>query len=256
MKLMCNKFNYIVLVCFLISALCCSKKLVKDQAPDNIGGVCISFDDYSIDNWYKYLPLLDQYNAKVTFYVSNFNNLTLSQIEKLRAIQSRGHEIGFHTTTHPNLKALSQKVLMDTLVAREITKGIDQMQSKGFYPQTFAYPYGIHTPTLDATLLNVFKSVRCLNGSSNILKSYGQVNGVNAVTYSVGMDIGSHRALEFFDEHLQNTANFNKVFFMNGHNIEVPNSKIQIPLGKFTSILQLIKKFNLKYYTASQVAGR
>lgn len=245
-------FAQLVFLLIIFTLASCSEKLKKQETPVPVGGVCISFDDYNVDNWHKYLPLFNEFNAKVTFYISNFNRLTPAQISKLHDIENHGHEIAFHTTNHPNISKLSSKINTDTLVETEIIRGLNLMRAKGFNPKNFAFPYGAHTNTLDNLFLRYFNSVRCLNGSNNILKSYGNPTG-NKVIYSVGMDLGSHRALEFFEEHLNNAANYNKVFFMVGHNIQINNSSAQVPLGKLRYILQLAKNLNLKFYTVSQV---
>ena len=61
----------------------------------NQKGILLSFDDYSPDSWSDAFELLDEYGAKVTFFV------TLSEPTDFCAEAVRsGHEIGFHTAQH------------------------------------------------------------------------------------------------------------------------------------------------------------
>ena len=103
-------------------------------------GIALTFDDNYIDNWYNYLPLLDSFGAKVTFYISRYHRLTPAQKNKLSIIQSKGHEIAFHTTHHLHMCQYLQFMTMDDLEQHEIYEDLNRMRNDGFYPKTFAYP--------------------------------------------------------------------------------------------------------------------
>lgn len=63
-------------------------------------GICISFDDRSIYEWQTFSGLLDRYNAKVTFFVTQFDSLNEQEIEILKDFKRKGHEIGCHGALH------------------------------------------------------------------------------------------------------------------------------------------------------------
>jgi hypothetical protein len=44
------------------------------------------------------------------------------------------------------------------------------MNRDGYFPVSFAYPYGAHNLYLDNQLLSIFKSVRALNGTHDLEK--------------------------------------------------------------------------------------
>src|ERR1043166_16920 len=99
---MCSK---ILVTCFVLSTsflllTSCHKdvqgKLVKGQ-------VALTFDDASVENWHNYLPLLDSLNIRATFYISHYHTFNDHQKQMLKEIEDRGHEIAYHTATHPDL---------------------------------------------------------------------------------------------------------------------------------------------------------
>lgn len=66
--------------------------------------------------------------------------------DDVRDLQARGHDIGNHTRTHPNLSSLHPQHL-DT----EIIGAADIIEHEtGVRPRSFAYPYGIERATDDA----------------------------------------------------------------------------------------------------------
>lgn len=111
--------------------------------------VSITFDDAWKTQYTKALPILTKYNMKGTFYITTqyFNTslysgfMTRAQVKDLYV---KGHEIGGHTVSHPNLTTVSltklraelknSKTTLDTLLGKPI-KGI-------------AYPFGEYNQTV------------------------------------------------------------------------------------------------------------
>src|ERR1700709_571560 len=106
-------------------ATSCTKYTRTGSMPK--AGLALTFDDYSVDNWYSYLDLLDSFHVKATFYISNYNKLTAVQKQKLHEIENRGHEIGYHTTNHPDLTKYVQQNGLQKLMKNEITDGLAMM---------------------------------------------------------------------------------------------------------------------------------
>lgn len=66
------------------------------QADTAKSGVCyLTFDDGPSENTLKILDILDQYDAKATFFV-----VGTAKKQYMPQIVNRGHAIGLHTTTH------------------------------------------------------------------------------------------------------------------------------------------------------------
>jgi len=64
------------------------------------GAVSLTFDDALPSQLDTAVPLLEGRNLRATFYV-NPNDAWCANAEVWRAVQSRGHEVGNHTISHP-----------------------------------------------------------------------------------------------------------------------------------------------------------
>ena len=113
-------------------------------------GVLLAFDDYSTDSWEKYFGLFEEYDAKVTFFVS----ITKPTDFCYRA-REKGHEIAFHTAGHVDLASASEDVVYEQAIAP-----IEVFREEGIELSTFAYPYGSHDDQLDQRLLEHYKVLR------------------------------------------------------------------------------------------------
>jgi PKD repeat protein len=123
-------------------------------------GIALTFDDNSIDQWYAIRDMLQQYNAHVTFFVSQFGNLDEDQIDKLRSLQADGHEIGFHGTHHTEAAIYLQTHSVQEYIDYDITPGLSQMRSAGFDVVDFAYPGGSDNPDATLALEGYFGHIR------------------------------------------------------------------------------------------------
>ena len=88
----------------------------------------------------KLLDLLNRYNAKATFFV--IGRFVRECPELVRETVSRGHTIGNHTETHPNLLWLSRKQIRIEL--RLCHDAI--FNAIGARPKWFRPPYGLRNP--------------------------------------------------------------------------------------------------------------
>lgn len=101
------------------------------------GKIAISFDAaWGGDKTLKILDTLDAYNVKTTFFLVDI--WTQKYPELVREIVARGHEIGNHSATHPQMSKLS---------AAQIEKELRVMSDRaeeitGIRPTLFRPPYG------------------------------------------------------------------------------------------------------------------
>jgi peptidoglycan/xylan/chitin deacetylase (PgdA/CDA1 family) len=245
---------YTPFICGLLFLASGCKKFEK-QCYLKDPGIVLTFDDDKVDNWFTYLPLLDSAGAKVTFYICKYNRFTADQKRKLAIIQSHGHEIAFHTTNHYNMEdyVYKSKHTVEELMRSEVEAGLKLMNRDGFYPKTFAYPYGAHNGVLDKALMRYFKSVRALNGTQDFSKSIVP-NENNNLLYGLGIDKSSKRSDADVTNILQSAKNNNGCVVLVGHEINT-SSIYSMSLQRLKSILEFVKKHNLKYYTVLEISG-
>ena len=101
------------------------------------GRIAISFDAaWGGDKTEKILDILDEYGVKTTFFL--VDTWTQKYPELVKEIHARGHEIGNHSTTHPQMSKLS---------ADQIRKELSGMSARlesviGERPALFRPPFG------------------------------------------------------------------------------------------------------------------
>ena len=99
--------------------------------------ISISFDAaWGGDKTLGILDLLDEYNIKTTFFLVDI--WTQKYPELVKEIVTRGHEIGNHSTSHPQMSKLNE-----TQIAKELnTQADDVLAIAGVRPVLFRPPYG------------------------------------------------------------------------------------------------------------------
>ncbi len=99
--------------------------------------ISISFDcAYGADYTDSLLDTLNEYNVKCTFFVVKF--WVDKYPDKVKKIVEMGHEIGTHSTTHPNMSKLSNEKINE-----ELTLSINAITSLTNVPvNLFRPPYG------------------------------------------------------------------------------------------------------------------
>jgi len=109
----------------------------------------LSFDDGWLDALTTVAPLLEPFGARATFFVCpgmwggrspyvRGEAGRLLSAGQARELHAAGHELGAHTMTHPDLRALG-----DAELARELRDSKDAIEQLTGEPcRTFAYPFG------------------------------------------------------------------------------------------------------------------
>ena len=98
--------------------------------------VSYTFDDNSPKQFSVARPMLDARGFRATFFCI-VGNLSASQWTAIENASAKGHEIGSHTLTHPNLPALT-----DEQVAVEVADSKSLIESRtGKKCVSLAYPY-------------------------------------------------------------------------------------------------------------------
>lgn len=114
----------------------------QDSLPRN--PAVVTFDDGFRSTIETALPILESHGVKATHYVvpgrlgERFEGSRVMDRDDVIDLRDRGHEIGAHTMSHPDLTAVDRET------ARcEIVKSRESIESiTGDKPRSFAYPYG------------------------------------------------------------------------------------------------------------------
>jgi hypothetical protein len=108
-------------------------------------GLLLSFDDDYHSDWEENFDLFDRYGARITFFLTGeFTPFCIRARE-------RGHDIGYHTARHLNLRTVTMPVFLEeTLGALEVYR------QAGIPLGSFAYPFGFSEPWMREMLSGFF----------------------------------------------------------------------------------------------------
>lgn len=136
---------------------------VRFRLQNNNPMVSFTFDDPPKSAATVGVPLLDEYNAKGTFYVAgslvdewsgHWIGISADEIVELHRA---GHEIACHTFSHTRTPDLSAAALAAEIEKnRHYLSGLDP----SIQVQNFAYPYGLGSISHKGRLSKVFRSSR------------------------------------------------------------------------------------------------
>jgi hypothetical protein len=127
------------------------------------------------------------------------------------------------------------------------------MNKDGFYPKTFAYPFGSHLPELDCAILKYFNSVRMLNSTSDYAQSLAPSGG-NQQLYAIVLDDVNKKSLGFIDAMIKNAKDGHDCFVVLVHQINNPEVAYSMSIERLRHMLQSAKDNGLQYYTASDLS--
>jgi len=110
--------------------------------------VCFTFDDGFISTIENGQPVFDRHEVPMSIYVvSSLVGKTsewegelarpLADWERLRAVQTAGHEVGNHTARHPFLDVLSLEEQREEILSCHAA-----LNENGLRPNSFCFPYG------------------------------------------------------------------------------------------------------------------
>ena len=98
--------------------------------------IALTFDDGPGPYTEKLLDILDKYDAKATFFL--IGSKVSARANTLRRMQSRGHQLGNHSWSHPELNKISTEQL-----SSEIDRTNEAIrQATGVKPSILRPPYG------------------------------------------------------------------------------------------------------------------
>lgn len=230
----------------------CGRLLARVMPVDKAPGVAISFDDAYVNEWHGLRDLLNKHAAKVTFFVSDFDLLPAESVEKLRILQSDGHEIAFHGLRHLSAGKFIAEHSLDKYLQTEIFPGIGAMMRCGFSPATFSYPYGVRSQQIDGALLKYFKHVRgvvCTN-SKKRLADFRQIyyKHDKGLVFAAGIDNVYGNKVEEIRDAMKKAADGKKTLLLYAHRISDEAGDYCTPASRMEALLEYASKVGLTFY--------
>lgn len=244
--------NSCIVILLTVLALSCTRSDNYQYKTSPRAGVCISFDDRTIDQWFELRELCKQYQTRLTFFVTRWDSLTPSQLEKLKILRSEGHEIGFHGALHVVSEYYIQKHSMNDYLKNEIVSGINAMNEDGFYPTSFSYPYSAAYSGTDDELLKYFYVLRnetVLTTDSDITNAdvFFKHDG-NRLVRAVAFDRNSGLSREQLKAGIEHAAHNNYVLMLYAHE---PNRTFDLETLRL--VFEMARENNLKYFRVSDL---
>jgi hypothetical protein len=129
------------------------------------GSLALAFDDDAVAAWTAIRPLLDRYDARVTFFISGFLRFTDDTRAQIQQLADDGHDIEYHSTNHLDAVAYSMAVGMDAYLDDDIVPALDAMRAAGHATPIFAYPGGARDDATDAALSQYFTHLRAIRST-------------------------------------------------------------------------------------------
>jgi hypothetical protein len=124
-----------------------------DPNPTARAGLALSFDDTSIDAWIDARPLFEKYNARITFFVSHYKDISDAQRAELTTLAGDGHDIEAHSVLHLRGPDYVEARGLSAYMSDEVDPSIDALRAQGFDVAVYAYPFGARTDQTDHAIL-------------------------------------------------------------------------------------------------------
>jgi PKD repeat protein len=227
--------------------------VTEGQPGGSHAGLVITWDDRYVADWYALRSMLQQYNAHVTFFVSDFGSLSEEEITMLRTLQADGNEIGFHGTHHTDAGSYLQTHTVQQYLDYEIIPGITQMRSAGLNPDDFAYPYGSDTPAATEALQAYFGHIRVTDDfwDDKIYYTYGSNQ---ARISGIGIDESYGQSIDTIYAGITRAQTEDKILSIYGHRpVQTVTDPCQTSLDRLDKILKYASDNNLKFYTVREL---
>ena len=136
---------------------------------DEQSGILLSFDDDHWHVWRQHFDMFDRYGAQVTFFIQGcleFGDDREEIAEFSFEALIRGHDLGFHTINHEDLRRVSrERFYAETIEAAEA------FSRAGIPFSSFAFPFGFSEPWMREALAPFFPITRGYGRNIRLLDS-------------------------------------------------------------------------------------
>jgi peptidoglycan/xylan/chitin deacetylase (PgdA/CDA1 family) len=131
-------------------------------------GYSISYDDSDVDAWYATRDLLARYDARVSLFLTRYDQLGDTERAELRELADLGHDVEAHTVRHLRAPDYVEEHGLRAYLDDEALPSIERLRDDGYDPVAFAYPFGARTSEIDAALLDHVQLLRSVSFSTGV----------------------------------------------------------------------------------------
>jgi hypothetical protein len=210
---------------------------------ENLTGILLSLDDY-YSSWNEYFYLFNKYDIKTTFFVFGYYD---DRKIFCQNAYFKGHEIGFHTYTHKDLKTLPLEQF-----DFEAFMCLDQMRDDGINVTSFAYPYGSWEEWMNEKLLEKYHIVRGYDNFFHVYTTEELTKG--GYFSSKSIDYNKYNTDEAFERDIRKMfiltkfLGDEKVIPLTSHTISLTDTGWAIRPYHLEYLFKTGKEFKLKFY--------
>lgn len=124
------------------------------------GGLALGFDDAYVPDWMTARDMFMRYGARVTFFITYWDQLNETDRMSLHVLAADGHDIEAHSVKHRRGPDYVEASGLGTYIADEVQPSIDHLVDDGFEITTYAYPFGARTGETDQAILGRVQQLR------------------------------------------------------------------------------------------------
>lgn len=122
--------------------------------------VKLSFDDNYVMEWAELIPLFEEYEAKVTFFVCCIGQMSRDEKEALIELKNAGHSLQAHGELHVSVNKFVKQEGFRSYLKQEIDNNTHQLNASGIQPTHFSLPFGEHNKWTNLALWQRFQGIR------------------------------------------------------------------------------------------------
>ncbi len=216
-----------------------------DLATVRHGIVCFTFDDRNFAGWTEALPLFEQYNAHVSFFISGA--LDEETVRSMTVLRDAGHTVGLHTLNHADAPEYFEKYGEGAYYENELLPQLSVCERAGLEVAAFGYPNNRRDAHTDDVLGQVFRRFRAgLTGASEeeIFVPVEKLSG-QRVMHGHGVGEYYHTAEEELIGKLRRAAETNTCVTFFSHNIAPDADFIHFPTALLERCLRECEKYGI-----------
>jgi hypothetical protein len=137
-----------------------------------MAGVALMYDDWHTHEWVQTMPMLDQYDARVTLYVGRYPGISPTAHVELAQLAAAGHDVEAHSISHLRGPTMVEEYGVRAYLDDEVLPSIDLLRADNYEVLSYAYPFGVRTDETDRAILD--------EGSVQMVRALAKPNELRA----------------------------------------------------------------------------